>query len=291
MLAAKATDIQIKDLIDKFGHMIASPKLDGIRCLIQNGIALSRSLKLIQNQHIKILLAKEEFNGLDGELIVGSPTAHDVYNQTVSAVMRSSGIPNFTFYVFDHCLNANAYIDRFNLLKEFPLPENIQILQSQIITNMNEMQAYEESCLLQGYEGIILRDPGAEYKYGRSTAKQGHLIKVKRFTDSEATIVGFEERMHNANEAKTNELGRTQRSSHQENKVPTGTLGALICRDTETGFVFNVGTGFSDLLRQDIWDGRKQEMGRLIKYKYFHIGVKELPRHPVFIGFRDPSDI
>ena len=41
MLAGKATDDQIRELFKKFGKLEASPKLDGIRCLIQNGIALS----------------------------------------------------------------------------------------------------------------------------------------------------------------------------------------------------------------------------------------------------------
>ena len=85
MLAGKATDEQISKLFDQFGEMYASPKLDGIRCMIQNGVALSRSLKPIRNEYIQnILGGMELFNGLDGELIVGDPTAHDVYRTTTS---------------------------------------------------------------------------------------------------------------------------------------------------------------------------------------------------------------
>jgi DNA ligase-1 len=288
MLAAKATDDQIRNLFKKFGHMIASPKLDGIRCLIQDGVAFSRSLKLIPNNYIRSVLNHAQFNGLDGELIIGSPTAHNVYNNTVSSVMRIDGSPKFTFYVFDHCLNANPYEYRYELLKPFAMA-NIEVLPMQIITNMGEMHAYEQSCLLQGYEGIILRDPGAEYKYGRSTAKQGGLIKVKRFEDSEALIIGIQEKMHNANEATTNELGRTQRSSHQENKIPMGVLGALLCRDIETGVEFNIGTGFTDELRVQYWNSKT--IGKIAKYKSFKIGVKDAPRHPVFLGMRDPMDM
>ena len=50
--------------------MEASPKLDGIRCMIQDGIALSRSLKPIRNEHVQYILGREIFNGLDGELII-----------------------------------------------------------------------------------------------------------------------------------------------------------------------------------------------------------------------------
>ena len=106
MLAGKATDKQIAELLDKFGEMYASPKLDGIRCTIQNGIAYSRSLKPIRNEYIQSILGGIElYNGLDGELIVGSSTAHDVYRTTTSNVMRSTGEPDFKFYIFDNSMD------------------------------------------------------------------------------------------------------------------------------------------------------------------------------------------
>ncbi len=91
MLAAKATDTQIQKLFDTTGVLIGSPKLDGIRCTIQEGGAYSKSLKLIRNKHVQSLLANNEhLGGLDGELIVGSPTAPDVYGTTTSNIMRES---------------------------------------------------------------------------------------------------------------------------------------------------------------------------------------------------------
>ena len=53
MLAAKATDTQIQKLFDTTGVLIGSPKLDGIRCTIQEGGAYSKSLKLIRNKHVQ----------------------------------------------------------------------------------------------------------------------------------------------------------------------------------------------------------------------------------------------
>lgn len=53
----------------------ASPKLDGIRCSIVDGKALSRTLKQIPNKHIFNQLSTTDLNGLDGELIIGSPTS------------------------------------------------------------------------------------------------------------------------------------------------------------------------------------------------------------------------
>jgi DNA ligase-1 len=120
--------------------------------------------------------------------------------------------------------------------------------------------------------------------------KEGILGKLKCFTDAEYEVVGFQERMHNGNEATVNALGHTERSSHKENKIGRGDLGALVCR-TADGLEFNVGTGFDDQLRRWIWDNRENLHGKLVKVKSFLIGVKDAPRFPVFLGFRDPIDM
>jgi hypothetical protein len=75
----------------------------------------------------------------------------------------------------------------------------------------------------------MLRDPNGPYKFGRSTRKEGYLLKLKRFCDSEAEVIGVVELMHNGNEAKTNALGRTERSTRKAGKTGMGVLGALAC--------------------------------------------------------------
>ena len=70
----------------------AQPKLDGIRVVIKNGVVYSRSLKPIPNKHIQALF--RHLDGLDGELIVGNPTAHDVFQKTTSGVMSKEGEPD-----------------------------------------------------------------------------------------------------------------------------------------------------------------------------------------------------
>ena len=54
-----------------------TPKLDGIRCLFKGGVALSRTLKPIPNKSIQAWAKKHAkiLEGMDGELIVGSPTS------------------------------------------------------------------------------------------------------------------------------------------------------------------------------------------------------------------------
>ncbi len=257
----------------------ASPKLDGVRAIVREGVVYSRSNKPIPNQYVQ--KAFSGFEHYDGELIVGEPTAHDCYRQTVSTVMSQSPLIT-TFHAFDH---VGMPFTPFNhRLGQLEPAANLQVLEQKLIQNMEDLLRYEAKLLNLGYEGLILRAPHAPYKMGRSSMREGYLLKLKRFTDAEFAVVGFEERMHNGNEATTNELGRTARSSHQANKTGRGDLGALICQYGDT--TFNVGTGFDDAERVEIWENRDKYLGATAKVKFFMVGMKDLPRHPVFLGWR-----
>ncbi|MDI1360650.1 hypothetical protein, partial [Methylotenera sp.] len=116
------------------------------------------------------------------------------------------------------------------------------------------------------------------------------LNKIKRFEDAECTIVGFEELMHNDNEKVTNELGRSQRSTHAAGLVPMDTLGALKCL-TDDGVPFNLGSGFDTEERAHIWKNRDSYLNTRYKYKFFPIGTDVAPRHPIALGPRSPLDV
>lgn len=64
-----------------------------------------------------------------------------------------------------------------------------------------ELAAYKEKCLSEGYEGVMVRDPAGPYKCGRSTEREGWLLKIKRFEDAEAEVLETYEGMSNYNEA------------------------------------------------------------------------------------------
>ncbi len=70
--------------------LLASPKLDGIRATVQGGVVLSRNLKPIRNAHTQALFGRKEYEGLDGELIVGPPHAPDCFLRTSSGVMSAA---------------------------------------------------------------------------------------------------------------------------------------------------------------------------------------------------------
>lgn len=262
--------------------VFASVKLDGVRAIVREGVVYSRNNKPIPNQYVQ-----EKFRHLehyDGELLLGLPTDKLCYNRTVSAVMTQNAIEgaDVVFHAFDHLASMYApYSARYARLNPEPY---VEVLRQYRATSLDRLLQLEETVLAAGHEGLIVRRIDAPYKQGRSTTREGYLLKLKRFRDGEFEVVGFEERMHNSNVATVNELGKTSRSSHQANMVPRGDLGALICRYGDT--TFNVGTGFDDATRALIWASRDKYLGRMAKVKYFAVGMKDLPRHPVFLGFR-----
>lgn len=287
---------------------MASYKLDGVRCLIIDGVALSRSLKPIPSEVVQRLLGGrtgQGLEGLDGELIVGDPAAKDVFNRTSSAVMSKAkkitvgvdlqkAVDSLCFYVFDRLpLNGShqGYKRRYEELERF-FRNNVKIYMKlvphRVINSEKELLAFEASAVEQGYEGIMIRSMDCLYKFGRSTLKEGHLMKLKRFHDGEAVVLDVNPLMHNANEAQVNELGQKERPVRKAGMRAEKMLGSMMVRDVKTGVIFDVGSGFSEEDRIRLWINKP--LGKTIKYKSQLAGVKDKPRFPVFMGFRDKKD-
>lgn len=285
--------------MNKIGYpMYASTKLDGIRAVVLNGQLLSRSLKPIPNKYVRSLFEDDpRYEGLDGELIVGSPTDPACFRNTTSGIMSEEGEPDVKFYVFDQIPEYcgmkpdTPFMNRFlDLRDNLPL-EHVELVEQTKVFNLQELEAFEEKCLDEGYEGVIIKDPDSPYKYGRSTVREGYMLKIKRYKDSEARIIGYEELMANGNEAFINELGKKERSNHKDNMIPMDTLGALLVEDLQTQVRFSIGTGFNQNLRHILWNLGDKLIGQVVKYKYFGYGQLDKPRHPVFLGFRDERDM
>jgi DNA ligase 1 len=282
------------------GKLLASPKLDGIRCIIRDGIPVSRTLKPIPNRHIQQTLSGPYLEGFDGELIVGDPMGPEVYKRTSSGVMSQAGTPDFTFWIFDYALPDSKevpYISRLgsvrNLIPCSPLqPSCLKVLGHTSITTLRDLEGLEEDYVELGYEGLILRHPDAPYKWGRSTLREQYMLKLKRYEDSEAKIIGFEPLYHNENAPEIDNLGLSKRSTRIAQKVRSDQLGAFKVQDIHNpNWVFSVGTGFNSSERYSFWAMQEGLLGGIIKYKYMPCGTDQLPRHPVYRGFRHENDI
>jgi len=263
-------------------------KIDGIRAHIMSDDVYSRNLKLIPNAFIRGKLRETGCKNLDGEIVTYTNGKMDNFNTVQSRVMSRSGMPDFQLHVFDDFTHPNwSFDDRYYMAQEKVHAANskyLHIVEQRLLCTEEEVTSMEEEAIAGGWEGLMLRDPGGHYKYGRSTAREGILLKVKRFTDTEGTVVDFKEEMENTNEQEEDYLGHMRRSSHKDGMVPKGRLGAF---EVEwNGVTFDLGSGMNFGHRTEYWNRREELRGHPVKFKYFGVGPNGKPRHPIFLGLR-----
>lgn len=313
LLAATCDDISTLNY-----PVLASPKLDGIRCVKLDGRALSRKLKPIPNDFVRNWIEANLPDGIDGELMLRDHLTP--FNEVSSAIMSKDGEPDFVFQAFDllepvipftEYPVGEAFVpfeDRYDRLEHWfrlgwPRHEEarLQVVPHILAENVEQLRAIVDTHAAQGFEGTMVRHPEGRYKFGRSTVKEGILLKIKAFVDEEATVIGVVEQKHNANEATVDNLGHTKRSSAKAGKRGTGKLGALVCR-LEDGTEFEIGSGFTDDQRIELWScltfegglsSPAQEIRKLPPVKFKHQPPPggrqpgEKPRFPVFLGWRE----
>jgi DNA ligase-1 len=308
--------------------VIVQVKIDGVRGINLKGDITGRSLKAFKNSFVAECFSHPEFLGIDGELVLGEWNAQGLCRTTTGFVNRKTAKPgkptkskDFKWYAFDF-LRADVvhlpYIQRLEALQEasatwFAADEvpNVFVVPWKLVHTLEELYAFEDECLDAGFEGVIVRDPNGMHKSGRATTKLGAYLRIKRFIDFEGKVVGMTEAMENQNEAKTNELGRTERSTHQENMIPKGMVGNILLEalaDVEyrgkvviqKGQEIVVGAGcMPHEQRIAVWqafaaDDTESEdyiMGEIGKAKFMPQGQKAKLRMPTWLCLRAEEDM
>ena len=270
------------------------PKFNGFRGYTKDGVVYTASNKPFKNK-----LLQAEFGGiddLDGEFVVGDPAdGHNSLEKTSSVVTSQKPIDDLRFYVFDWIGDLSCpFEDRVKRIigDGFMARSVCKVIRApyEIAYCWEDVVRIEREYVEAGWEGVITRDPNAPYKCGKSTAIQAWMGKLKQFSDAEFKIVGYEERMHNGNEATVSETGRTKRSTAKAGKTGRGDLGALVL-ETDGGHQFGCGTGFTDAQRAEFWRIKDELIGQFAKVKYHETGTKDVPLLPVFIHIRPEEDM
>ena len=299
----------VRNLDDIRFPVVASPKIDGIRFYVKDGVAYSLSNLPLRNKNVQAFVNKhsEFLNDCDGEIFAGSPLDMNLFRNTSSVIMSADRTDNFHMTVFDEIdMPETGYIVRLQTLINdkskyektlFEKPQEYQdfidtvsIINIDLLHTIEEFLEYEEDIVSIGYEGVILRSLAGLYKQGRSTIKEQGIMKIKRFEDAEAVIIGMIEQTTNTNTPTIAESGYLKRSSSKDGLVLNDMLGKLLCRDIH-GNRFTISSGLTDTERRDIWADQNSYIGKYIKFKYFNVGGYVGYRHPVFLGFRHEDDI
>ena len=261
--------------VDYSKPVYIQPKLDGVRCLFTKDGAFSRTGKQFKNlAHVELELIpffKDNPNIiLDGELY-NHELKHD-FEKIISLVRKQKPTANdrldarnlIQYHVYDFISNDKAnYRDRMHELACSDIySDYIKYVQAYRVYKHEEaLNMHHDAYLAKGYEGSILRLDG-KYKHGRSY----DLMKFKDFSDTEATIIGYE-------------TGKGKRE---------GTLGKFIMQDddgNEFGCPPGKGYNYKDLA--NILDNIGDYIGKRATFTYFQRTQAGSYRHPLFKCIRN----
>ena len=272
MLAHKVNENKI-DFSDK---VFIQPKLDGVRCIFTKDGAYSRTGKQFHNlRHIELRLErffdKNPFTVLDGELY--NHALRNDFEQIISLVRKQKPTDEdrrnaqhlIQYHVYDiigFCLDD--YESRLKFLLSTPyLLSNVVVPVETIQVNKYEEAAniHYDGFLKQGYEGSILRLNGP-YEQKRSY----NLQKFKDFSDTEATIIGYE-----AGKGKF-----------------TGLIGKFFMVDDDGNeFGCPIGKGYNYSDRRYILDNIHDYIGKVATFTYFERTKAGSYRHPLYKTLRN----
>ena len=148
------------------GGLWVTPKLDGIRCLIINGKAVSRNFKVIPNRKIRKTLEKYAEDGMDGELIIHDKNDKPIIFNEISGYIMSheKELPvgySLQYYVFDYVPKtvplSTAYTKRCKNLKNLNCSNIIKKILPIRVNNFEELEVVYADALAEGHEGLIMR--------------------------------------------------------------------------------------------------------------------------------------
>ncbi len=236
--------------LDPTGYLL-SEKLDGVRAFWDGIIFKSRGG---HRYHAPAwFTAGLPLEPLDGELWIGRKK----FQRTVSIVRRHDEPDSWKevrFLVFDAPADEGPFEKRLKLINtimEINQPPYARAHEHVVCSGHDHLQGELAKIEALSGEGLMLRQPGSAYVTGRSST----LLKVKRFHDAEARVIGHE----------------PGTGKHK------GRLGALLV-EMQNGTRFAVGTGFTDKERES-----PVPIGATITFKYQELSDAGVPRFPSYL--------
>ena len=259
--------------------LYVQPKLDGVRCLIQANpdegeiIAYSRTGKEWKNINHILTELKPFFMKYPNHILDGELYNHDLKNdfeKIISLVRKTKPTEEdrlesremVQFHCYDTIMEHMPFGERNTFIQgNFPNTQYIRDVDTRMVYNTEEIEAHHEDLLELGYEGSIIRK-NKPYECKRSWT----LMKVKDFSDAEATIVGYEE-------------GKGKREGH---------LGKFIMQDDD-GIEFGCppGKGYTYDDMKKMLENIHDYIGERATFTYFERTKAGSYRHPLYKGLRD----
>ena len=282
--------------------LIASYKLDGIRCIFKEGNMYSCSLKNIPNEKLHERFALLKRFSKDNDVILdGELYAPSIPFNELSGVCRrlSSELPNdLSFYCFDYLQTSHGQEDspfferKINLIytEDKIGCEYFKVVDQISLNTAEEVVSYFNEAIAFGCDGLILRDPEGQYKYGRASLREGLIFKLKPYRSFEGKVIGIIQatKVNPLAKKKINKLGYSETSKKKKDRILIESSCAILV--LHEGFSLKVMLAMTDKEKREIWRNRARYVGRWAEYKGLEIGMKDLPRHPVWLRWRDDKN-
>lgn len=171
----------------------ASPKLNGFRLLNDKGTHYAKSGETYDTSnaphHLKKLFDEISNFKLDGEIY-----SHGMPLQEIISAWRVPTLASerLKYYIYDIPNPELTVEKRLILLENLGLLsfKDITIVKSTLINTQEEYDKYYSDALEAGYEGVVTRNCGSFYEFGK---RSGDMIKRKPRPDSEAKVIGTTE--------------------------------------------------------------------------------------------------
>jgi DNA ligase-1 len=260
------------------------PKIDGVRAVNLHGALTGRSMKTFGNRYVTNTFTDPAYQGFDGEMAAEAETIWWLFDYITPLTMvmpyseRYASLRARLHYLQEHRMHN-------------PGASRLRLVPFAVARDMAELKAMDAANIQVGYEGTILRDPLGMYKFGRCTAREATLMRIKAFVEEDAVVNSISEGETNLNEANLNALGYIERSTHKVNMIGNFMVGTLHCTDVKTGQKIDVAPGcMTHDERRVYFKDQARLIGKTIKYKTFKHGVKDKPRFPTFQSIRDEAD-
>lgn len=279
--------------------LMASIKLDGVRCPMADGVGYSRKLLPLPNKYFQEWCSEygHLLHGIDCEVVVGEPWGEHVFNRTSSGIMSLAGEPKFNLHVFDVWASPFDAETRQRQLEDwkaslpYAVERKVEVLIQHQIASAEELLTLAAYAQKAEYEGLILKHPKRPYKFGRSTLKEQILLKWKSFADDEGVVLEVLQGQINMNPVEKDELGHAKRSTAKAGMVPSNLCGGFLVESEKFGKV-RVSTGnLKEPELKEILENRHKYIGETLVYKYQPYGMKNKPRFPGFKGWRHQDDM
>jgi DNA ligase-1 len=234
-----------------------SEKLDGVRGYWDGKNLISRQGNIFNSP--QWFTQNFPTTPLDGELWIDREQF-----ELVSGIVRQLKASDqdwrkITFMIFDLPTSTDKFSDRIQQMKDIvknSASPYLQMIEQQQLDSNTQLQAFLESVLNQGGEGLMLHKGSAYYQAKRSK----DLMKLKKYQDGEAVVLQY--------------LPGKGRNS--------GRLGAILVKTSE-GVTFKIGSGFSDIERE-----MPPAIGATITYQYIGKTKNGIPRFASFMRIREP---